>query len=424
MSVNIIYGITSSTTKFCKSKFNVKENVFVTTSGGEEYENTLSLSLIELAKLTVDIDKVIICAEAVTQILTSLKDINIPLEKCYFYNHSKNTLVPYKDIVTPKVTEEEILYSVYDLSINLPCFDVTNFVILAELERKKRRLKHICFIILPNLSHSNTYIGANQFHEKEDYEWRIDHIIKPVMRCIPTCLSIIELPYREKIKQILNADSHIYPQEIIKGQANEKSSTVHLKPLKESGHNLALLSPPKNAVKMVESFLQKLSKGQKLITVTLREYQEQIVRNNDFNSWAKFLSKLDKDEFYPVIIRDSYFSTSPIPKALEGYLTFPEASSDYLIRLALYKAAYINMGVSTGPTYTISFIKNAKSLIFHPLNEDNPASSSMTAKKSGLTIGKDYFFNDNKFQKTVWKPDSYENIKSNFDNLLELINKS
>jgi hypothetical protein len=424
MSVNIIYGITSSTQKFCKSKFNLKENIFVTTNGGEEYENILSLSLIELAKLTIDIDKVIICAEAVTQILTSLQNINIPLKKCYFYNHSKNTLVACKDIITPKVTEEEILYAVYDLSINLPCFDVTNFVILAELERKKRYLKHICFIILPNSSSSDTYIGANQFHEKEDYEWRIDHIIKPVMRGISSCLSIIELPYREKIKQILNTDSHVYPQEVINGQANEKSSTLHLKPLKESGHDLALLTPPRNAVKIIENFLQKLSKGQKLLTVTLREYQEQTVRNNDFTSWAKFLSELDKNEFYPVIIRDSYLSTSPIPKALEEYLTFAEASSDYLVRLALYKVAYINMGVSTGPTYTISFIKNAKSLIFHPLNEDNPASSSMTAKKSGLTIGKDYFFNDNKFQKTVWKPDSYENIKSHFDSLLKLINRS
>ncbi len=423
MSAYIIYGVTSSTQKFCKSKLNTKENIFVTTSGGEKYEDTVSLSLIELSKLNVEIDKVIICAEAVNQILPSLQSINIPLRKCYFYNHSKDTLTPCHDIVTPKVYEEDILYSVYDLSINLPCFDVTNFVILAELERKRCGLEYICFIILPNLSNSDTYIGVNQFHEKDDYEWRIDHIIKPVMKSISSCISIIELPYREKIKQILNTNSHVYPKEVVNGQANEKSSTLHLKPLKELGHDLALLTPPKSAVTIVDNFLQKIPKEKKLLTVTLREYQEQTVRNNDFDSWAKFLSELDKNEFYPVVIRDSYFSTSPIPKALKGFLTFSEASSDYLVRLALYKVAYINMGVSTGPTYTISFIKNAKSLIFHPLNEDNPASSPMTAERSGLVIGENYFFNDNKLQKTVWKPDTYENIKSNFYNLLKQINK-
>ncbi|OHU87561.1 MULTISPECIES: hypothetical protein [Pseudoalteromonas] len=420
--ITIVYGVTSSAYKFIGSVFNTGNNLFVTTDGGEFFENERALSLKELADAKdLHIARIVICSEAVTAILSSLYEANLPVEKSFFYNHSINKLVPYNELKTPTINEHSVLYAVYDLSCNLPCFDITNFVILSEFERRQRGLEHICFVILPNQSCSESYMGVRQFHAVDDYQWRIDHIIKSMMRCIPSCISIVELPFREKLSTLIGTHTHVYPEEVVSGSAKQKSSTLLLKPLADAGHSLSFLQPPKNAVALVKNFLDQRVQGKKLITVTLREYQEQAVRNNDLNSWGQFLSELDTREYYPVIIRDSYYLTSAMPEQLKQYSTFTAASSDFLVRLALYQAAYINMGISTGPTYTISFLQGAKSLIFHPINEDNPASSSMTAERCGLTVGQDYFFNDNALQKTIWQRDTHENITSQFNQLVALI---
>ncbi|KJY92897.1 hypothetical protein CWB89_15380 [Pseudoalteromonas piscicida] len=421
-SVTVVYGITSSTNKFIESDYNEDDNLFVTTHGQEPFRGTHSISLCELAERNdIVIRRIIICSEAVTAILSSLRDFNIPLENCFFYNHSKNQLTSYKELIIPAVEEEKILYAVYDLSSHLPCFDITTFSILAEHERRKLKLNNICFIILPNISTQKDYEGVRQFHTEEDYNWRVDHIVKSVMRCIPSCISIVELPFREKLPSFINESKYIYPAEAIHGSVKTKTPTTSLKSALASCGNLAFMKPPKNAITLVKNYIDNYIKGKKLITVTLREYQEQVVRNNDIQSWSRFLNEIDTEVYYPIIVRDSYYSASPMPKGLEAFNDFPQASADFLVRLALYQEAYLNMGVSTGPTFTISFIKNARSLIFHPIDEDNPASSSEAARKAGLTIGEDYFFNDNEFQKTIWQRDSYENIRHNFYKLIEKI---
>jgi hypothetical protein len=121
-------------------------------------------------------------------------------------------------------------------------------------------------------------------------------------------------------------------------------------------------------------------------------------------------------------VRDAELGAEPASPVLQKYIHFPLASLDFTLRLALYEKAYINMGVSCGPNYGISFIKGARSIIFQMTDDDNPANSTLTAQRSGLSIGEDFFFNDNKLQKTIWKKDDCEHLYNAFEQLLALIN--
>jgi hypothetical protein len=422
----VVYGATSAARKFIQTRLRDKKFIVVTTFGAEEINDRVSLSLVEFSRMDIEcIKKIVICSEAVTEIIRSLRSASMPLEKCFFYDHSQDCLIPYEEFMLPSINTEAILYAVFDLSSNLPCFDVTNFVVLAESHRKRFDFEKICFIIIPDVSSSDEHIGARLFHSDEDHLWRVDHIVKAVMRCCPSCLSIIELPFREMLSHLKIYSDQVFPIGSLNPLSSEgKTSTFNVINAIKAGEQLSVLRPPKVAKDMVDHFLLCKSRGRKVLTVTLREYTRQTTRNSNIAAWVKFLNTLDRDEYFPVIIRDTYHMTCAEDPRLKKYHHFVVASADFCIRLALYDCAYINMGVSTGPTYPMSFLKNCRSIIFVLMDEENPTTSRATVERAGIEIGENFIFNDNNFQFTVWGSDSYQNIMDNFNKLEALIRVS
>ncbi|MFK3863437.1 hypothetical protein [Pseudoalteromonas rhizosphaerae] len=418
----IIYGISSPTELFLKSSINTGNNLFACTDGGESYKGTQALSLEDLALVPHDqIDRIIICSMFVSEICNGLREKGLPLERTYFFDHTKKKLIHYNALLAKQVSSEDILYAVYDLSVHLACFDVINFVVLAEIARIEQHKTHIQFILVHDRSTAGENFNTLRFHDADDYAWRIEKIVKTVFTCVPSYISITEFPFKEDAFIFLATKENVFPESYYTNKKSPAINTLLLRsvPLK---YDMSVLSAPLVGKNLAASFLNSLPDNKKIIVITLREYEAQPKRNSDIAQWSAFLDSLDLTIYCPVIIRDTYQSTEKPDDRLKKYIHCPQASMDFCVRLALYELAYINMGVSSGPNYSISFVKGARSIIFQMIDENNPASSSWTAKRSGLEIGKDFFFNDSKLQMTIWEKDDLNHLQHAFDILVARIN--
>jgi hypothetical protein len=416
----IVYGLNAPAKLFIKSAFNIGSTLFASTSGDEQFEGEQAMSILDLAAMPPDkVSRIAVCSTFFSEICGVFKKHNIDLGKVYFFDHTRTLLLSQKDVLAPKIAPNEVLYAVYDLSTHLACFDVLNFAVLAEVERKRLGKKYIHFLI----AHDRTYNNPRStilFHEHHDHAWRVNNILKAAFMCIPTQLAISEFPFKEDLEVFLKEKPTVFPNDFKTNFLSPPINTLSLKSVKDE-HDLSVLCAPPNAKKIVTKFLTTIPDDLKPIVITLREYDSQLKRNSDIAQWGRFLSDLDLSQYYPIIVRDSYHSSEPPDPRLSQFAHFPQASIDFTVRLALYEKAYLNMGVSCGPNYAISFIRGAKSIIFQMIDEDNPANSSLTAVRSGLDIGKDFFFNDSEYQKTIWQKDDYTQLKSAFEALIDKI---
>lgn len=413
----IVYGITASTEMFLKSEFNNNDNIFACTSGGELFQGKPALSIQDLASLekkqTV---RVVICSEFVFDILNSLVQIDILTEQCFFFNHMSGELVPCLELLSDRADTKSTLFAFYDLSYNLPCFDVTTFVVLAEIERQKKNKKHIQFVIVPSRSESKQEL--NVYHETSDVNWRLEKLVKPLFSCLPACIGIDQPFSKNFIQNYKNLNITTYPDNYFNNPRQLAGDFSILKSYASNNVKLSNLTPPNQACEIVESYINNHIGSKKLITITLREYWSNAEqRNSNFTAWLDFALSLDPNEYCPLIIRDTYKVSEPLPSKYSSLTTYPPAAIDLSIRLALYQRAYINMGVDNGPLYPISYLSGARSIIFRWCTNDIPNLSDRTNELHFFEVGKNHFFNDNKFQINAWMKDSLENIQQQFSAL-------
>lgn len=404
----VYYGINNITPLICN--FENQELKFVTTNGGETFNQYISISLKEFS--TYDFSKVtqlIICSMFVEEILNGLLSINFPVEKVFFYNCTTCTIDPIK-VVTPNVQESDFLLAVYDLKTNLASFDIINFLVLAELKRIELNKKYIKFIIVPSRSNQHLFI-SDLHHTESDLNWRISHIINPLIKALPSVKSITELTYREEFVRFSDIFD-IFPQNYsIKTPPHQFSYSNSI--LKSAGVN-KVFTPALVAKELVASFLNGLSsKSKKVVTITLREYEKQSERNSDLISTVKFCSYLEKEGFYPIVIRDTYTFSNSENDELISYCKFPAASIDLDLRLALYQASFLNISVNTGPCYLFYFTKNVNSIEFRWIDESVFSISEKTMQQAGYIKDQQPSFAsiDNI---VFWGKDSYENLKTGF----------
>ncbi|ASD67483.1 hypothetical protein [Pseudoalteromonas piscicida] len=413
----VVYGITASTDMFVRSEFNNDDNIYACTSGGEEFMGETAISLQALSEFENKQDlRVVICSEFILDILNSLQNIGISIEQSFFFNHTSGQLVPCAELLADKADVNSTLFAFYDLSYNLPCFDVTTFVVLAEIERQKQNKKFIQFVILPSRCENTTEV--NVFHDKQDANWRVEKLVKPMFSCLPACIGIDQPFSKSCVDFYKKLNVCTYPDNYFNNPRQLAGDFTILKSYVNDKIKLSNLIPPKQASAIVTDYIRHQVGDKKLITITLREYWSNAEhRNSNVNAWLDFALSLDRNEYYPLIVRDTYKVSEPLPDKYSDLPTYPEASVDLSIRLALYHKAYINMGVDNGPLYPISYLAGARSIIFRFQTNDIPNLSDRSNEKHFFEVGKNHFFNDNPFQINAWMNDSLENIQAQFFSL-------
>ena len=163
------------------------------------------------------------------------------------------------------------------------------------------------------------------------------------------------------------------------------------------------------------------------VVITLREtYTEG--RNSNLEEWVKFADHVEWSGDMVVFVRDtanwnkSVCSTIDIEDYTleiedDYYNTFPVASIDLDIRLALYQHAKINFSVGGGPTILLHYSQDIPYRTFKMAYDGYKSSSVDFLTEMGFPPGSQFPWHTEN-QKIVWEDDSFENLEREYDQWL------
>jgi hypothetical protein len=332
----------------------------------------------------------------------------------------RRALVSVTDRLSPAPADgapwpDQALLFVYDLSIAPVTFDFISYLAAAELTRRREGLAHIDVVFV-------TGRDGNLRKEQPDYEaeidstarmWRLRNILLPALALLPSVRSSVMCTSREQARQLAaGAAAHIYPPDY--------RVDLPCQPVKSWLHDMVragdkvwpMLSASAAARRYVKSYLDKVA-GQRLpLVISLRNYSFARQRNSRTADWIAFADRCDNARFAPIFVPDTEAAITMGPKDLGGHPACLAACWNLEIRMALYEAAWLNMGVMHGPMELCWLNENARYLIFLPVGAD-AINSALALTEHGHRVGADLDF-ATPCQHIVWEGDELARIEAAF----------
>ncbi len=336
----------------------------------------------------------------------------------------------YWIVKNEKRIANQTLYAFYDFDVHAPSFDITWFLIQSEIERIRLGLSTIAVVFVPGknagvtldyYNYLKTEYKDNVFNV-EKLNWRLNQIVIPCCSLLPTCKQIIvcnsrytALKVEKRLARYIfpQKNSVLYPVNLLKNHM--KNSYIGDKNMQPS------LIPSELAITHIKIWLSQFGDDKKIISITLREAQYETKRNSNIYEWKKFILSLDEKKYHVIIVRDteSAFFDLKIPK-LPHVSYFEPGPWNIQLRAALYDQCYLNLFTSGGP-FTIAFFnKRTRGLLFRILNNESIVANEEFLRFAGISVGENPpFLSD--YQKYVWKDDTFENIREEFDEMIKRI---
>jgi hypothetical protein len=314
------------------------------------------------------------------------------------------------------------LYYFYDLDVSPITYDMADYLVLAELERRRRGLKSLYIYIVP---------GRNQGVRDEDvdYEkivdrstriWRLNNLVIPLFALLPTCVGYSMCKNRMQVTLLrLLAGRHAYPPTYWPALPIGLFRRPILQAARDGVEIFPLLKAPEQSVKYVQRWLGGRVNSRKVITITLRDYAADPQRNSNVRAWVEFAHCLNSKEFVPVFVLDIETALDPVPDSIKEFLVFHEAPWNLALRSALYEEAYVNLALVHGPTELMWYNHRCRYILFFP-RDDSSQTGIEYIKANGFIHGESLPFAA-AFQKWVWEPDEADIITREFDRMCAAI---
>ena len=317
----------------------------------------------------------------------------------------------------------ETLYFFYDLETCPITYDFASFLALAELERRQRKLGCVYVVIVP---------GRRLLREADDYQAavgpaarrnRIDDIVIPVTRLLPTCAGATVCEsrkqavavYRRAGGRVLPADYHPRYPTAPNGRDVRRRT--------RAGEALfPMLRASEAARRELAASLESRVGGRRIITVTLREYPYMPGRNSNLESWIAFADGLDSRRYAVVFVRDTGRAKAPPPEGMLRHIVCQSASLDVGVRMALYELAYLNMAIMHGPMELCWYNESCRYLVFLGLGSA-PQTEAEVLRRNEFRIGEPLPF-ARRYQRWIWERDDLPVIRREFDAMLPVLETS
>ncbi|HXE55517.1 MAG TPA: hypothetical protein VN541_21010, partial [Tepidisphaeraceae bacterium] len=148
------------------------------------------------------------------------------------------------------------------------------------------------------------------------------------------------------------------------------------------------------------------------IVITLREAPHWPARNSNLPEWLAFARICG----HPVVfVRDTEKADEP----LEGFRTFPQASRDVRVRLALYRRALVNMFVGNGPGELALISTDIPYIMFNIVVKEwgNAGTPEFFEAFTGVKIGGQFPWATPN-QRLVWAPDDLPVLRGAFTDFM------
>ena len=307
---------------------------------------------------------------------------------------------------------DKTLYCFYDLAVSPPTYDFFPFLQLSELHRRRYELDNICFVFVPG---SKDGFRDDMRHPRNSSERRawMRNIVMPACYLLESCKQIIWLKGRDEAIYFLErSKSNVFPRSYSLDSSVGDYSHRGIVAAYVRGEKIAEIKETPEYTRMVNSYLAGRVTPQKLITVTIRDVDDSPSRNTNDFEWRTFLQRLDPQKYKIIIIPD----TSKVwqeNNVLSDFEHCELASINLLFRTALYRRAYLNMAVNTGPV-DLAYFSKSPFLCFKPITDGVISTTSgFWLQWMGLEVG-DQYPSARQNQIIVWQDDTAECLEEEF----------
>jgi hypothetical protein len=302
--------------------------------------------------------------------------------------------------------------AVYDLNVYPITYDFAYFLAAAELfalENKK------CGFIVLFVPQKDDYIADKNYQsviDEESMKWRFENIILPMINIYPACIGHSTVPKRSDTSEAIKG-KFLYPEFYSDHFcAADFYFKVCTSKIKFSGFSASI-----QGKRYIESWKKFNQITGKIVTITLRQYNFDPIRNSKVDEWVRFAEFIRGKGFTPVFIPDTDACFEHDAR-LNDFIVFEVPCWNLGIRMALYEGVYLNFFTSNGTVSIATLNKNAASIVMKHVTPGSMQANFEVYKKNGLEFGIDqqtYYLFEGHFQILSCKDDTFENIREEFN---------
>jgi hypothetical protein len=320
------------------------------------------------------------------------------------------------------IDDVRTLHAFYDLTNYPGTFDFGYFVMAAEIARQKRQLSSLQVYIVRPGREAKLRLPSG-YHEAVDEaarDWRIPNVLLPILTLFPSVSGFAVMPDRIAASALREQLANVYP-----GPIDREAVPIHL--AHQEVHQELARTPqairPRASVeasRYVRQWTTARTRGRKVVTITLRQYEYLPERNSNIEAWSTFARELTRDGYFPVIVPDTAMALAIPSPEFGDAAVFPEAAFSLPMRMALYESAYLNFATSGGPPALMILSDRCPFVMLKLLVPGVDLSGPDHLTATGFTVGQDPpYFGTN--QHLVWENDDLPVIRREFQAMVAKI---
>ena len=312
-------------------------------------------------------------------------------------------------------TRRRTLALFYDLDIASLTFDIVDYLMLAELERRRLGLDAVHVVIVPGRT-GGLRQEAEHYDKVVDQharQWRLHNLIVPMFALFPNVAGYTICSDRRHATLV----RLLFPRAVHPPGYWPAFPIVPVRRLvfgaaREGKAIFPGVQVPAQALRFVAQWLAARIGGRKPIVITLRQYGYMPSRNSNVSAWIEFARRLDKTRYAPVFVQDVSAAMAATPPELDAFPVFREAPFNMILRGALYERAWLNICQAHGPTELMWYNERCRYAIFLTVGS-SPETELETLRGYGIEANESPPF-ATKLQKWVWAMDDLETIEREF----------
>lgn len=296
------------------------------------------------------------------------------------------------------------MIGVYDLDVSPLSFDFLHFLTACHAFSEGG---HIHIVVCPG--GRDGWRTKHEVKPIDDAErrWRLDHIVIPSAMMMGASITLS--PDRKFAGAISGGAEN--PNLLPVGWSPETPRRLYDFSIAVKSLQMGV-SPPFRASQRAREFVDQWMDDRKLVTLTLRDTHTP-TRNSHTETWLKLAYQLNRRGYRAVIVPDTEKMVMPLPEDYRVLESFPLASCDLDLRMALYERAHLNLSRSGGP-FMLAVLGGLPYLWFTLIADPYIPPTSFRAHFTptaefmaihGLPPGSQIHPNDIT-RRIVWKPDN------------------
>ena len=310
-----------------------------------------------------------------------------------------------------------VLSAFYDLKVSPATFDIFEFLYQAEIERIHNGNDALDIFIVGNDANDGFREENTVTKSSGDLNWRLRNIVLPAGTLLPSVRRTVHVNDRDEIVNSIPKLDQIFPRDYTPKSPIASYLPSEMLVALYSGKKLGTFRAPPAAVKAAQDWIDSHANGLKPIVITIRHSSSHSWRNSNESEWKRFIDWLDKDRFFPIVIKDTETIFDNAGSIFDVYPTFDIGALNLQLRLAMYECAYLNMMLSSGPG-TLCFLDDKTRAVRFKMLAPNDQTSNYASR--GFEWGMQWP-NSTPYQKSIWEEDRFEVIVREFEAMIAVI---